>query len=438
MSQKSRKKIILSIVLIVSIVFSRCQNDDVDLSNPQISNVSLAKKWFKEYESGSDNYALFENLNYEWESAEIKGGGNGDQLIVVPIVETKKDPNEVWEQKLYIYKLSDNNYKALLYEFYPRDYVIENVDSTKFNGYITTWDLKTGFVKSAKFVNDILIENGEVEVLSKDKAIVRSATAKVPQEADNGESSGRVGEILRPVLVQNNYIDSMYYLPNPRGTDVAPGNYGDYTSGYVGSGGSGGTNSSANKIVVIGPPKVISNVKEYLKCFDLSKSAELIIYVDQPNPNSSDAYTLTGDVGHTFIAIQQGAIRRVLGYWPSTSVNPAISPTDKMAFGNDENHFFDVSISNVVTSSQLVNIIDYCINKTPNVYNLNTYNCTDFGIAVAKLGGINFASSYGTWPNGGGNNPGQLGQNIRGMSVPVNGIKQTAGTNSASNKGTCN
>ncbi|QOG02052.1 hypothetical protein [Flavobacterium sp. MDT1-60] len=170
----------------------------------------------------------------------------------------------------------------------------------------------------------------------------------------------------------------------------------------------------------------------------MNNTAQLIIYVDQPIPNNADAYTLSGDVGHTFIAIQQGEIRRVLGYWPATSVNPVTSPSDKKAFGNDENHYFDVSISNNISSSQLKNIINYCKDNVPTTYNLNSYNCTDFALAIGRLGGLNFSDSTGTWPGGSGNNPGKLGQNIRSMITPVNGSKQTTGGNAGSNKGTCN
>lgn len=77
-------------------------------------------------------------------------------------------------------------------------------------------------------------------------------------------------------------------------------------------------------------------------------------------------------------------------------------------------------------------------NNAPNTYDLNTYNCTDFAIAIGNLAGLNLSDSYGSWPGGGGSNPGQLGQNIRTMSLPTNARRQTTGANSASNTGTCN
>lgn len=162
-----------------------------------------------------------------------------------------------------------------------------------------------------------------------------------------------------------------------------------------------------------------------------------MIYVDQPIANNSKAWSGT-DVGHTFIAIQQGNIRRVFGYWPATSVYPASGySTDVMAFGNDENHYFNVSIVVPVDTSKLLSIISYA-NNAPKQYDLDKYNCTDFALEVGKLAGLPLTDSFGSWPEGAGSNPGQLGQDIRDMPLPPNSRRQTTGANAASNNGTCN
>ncbi|WP_367772383.1 hypothetical protein AB3G33_02575 [Flavobacterium sp. WC2421] len=192
-------------------------------------------------------------------------------------------------------------------------------------------------------------------------------------------------------------------------------------------------------VFFIGPSNKISNINDYLKCFNLAQSAQLTIYVDQPTANSSVPWSgsLTDpNVGHTFIAIQQGGIRRVLGYYPNSTVSIAY-PNDSKAFGNDQGHISDVSLSIPINSTQLLNVIGYA-NNAPSTYNLNTYNCTDFAIAIGNLVGLNLPDSYGTWTGGGGSNPGQLGQNIRNMSLPTNANRQTTGANSATNTGTCN
>ncbi|HEY1195219.1 hypothetical protein [Flavobacterium sp.] len=89
MKQKIKKIIVLSVITLISTVFLRCQKDD-DLVNPEVAKVSSAKEWFKKYESTTDNYTLFQNLNYDWVNAELKINKDGTQLIVVPIDEKKK------------------------------------------------------------------------------------------------------------------------------------------------------------------------------------------------------------------------------------------------------------------------------------------------------------------------------------------------------------
>lgn len=206
-----------------------------------------------------------------------------------------------------------------------------------------------------------------------------------------------------------------------------------------GNNGAGG--NSIAQIVIVGPANIITNLKDYLKCFNLALGATFTIYVDQPTANSSDSWAGTiknPDPGHTFIAIQQGDIRRVFGYYPRTEVNPITSPSDPSAFGNDQGHTFDVAVKIPINASQLQTIINNSVNSSTSTYNLNSYNCTDFAIKMANLAGLNLPDSYGTWPGGGGSNPGQLGQNIRGMALPANAVRQTTSTNSAPNSGQCN
>ena len=69
-------------------------------------------------------------------------------------------------------------------------------------------------------------------------------------------------------------------------------------------------------------------------------------------------------------------------------------------------------------------------------YNLNNFNCTDYGINMASKVGMNIGSCYGNWPGGGGDNPGKLSQILRSTSII--GIKDTNGGSSLNNSGTCN
>lgn len=163
------------IVFLILATSIKCQKDDNDVGQTDAKIMQSAKVWFKNYEAKGENFALLKDLNYNWNDAEITNSKDGTQTIIVPIIEVKKDQTELWEQKLYIYKLSENNYEAMVFEIYP-DADNSSINSPSFNGYIVGWDLKKGFVKTAKFENNRLIENGVLTLALKNK----QTTGKAP------------------------------------------------------------------------------------------------------------------------------------------------------------------------------------------------------------------------------------------------------------------
>lgn len=204
-----------------------------------------------------------------------------------------------------------------------------------------------------------------------------------------------------------------------------------------------GGSTAPESIVIENAESSIEDMSEYLKCFNLDQSARIVIYVDQPIANSAQAWSINGsssssggfiNAGHSYIAIQQGDNRMVLGFYPETSVSNT-QPSSNGTFGNDESTEFDVSISVPISAIQLLKIIGYC--ETGLSYNLNTFNCSDFVIQVSNLAGLNLPESESTWSGGGGSNPGLLGQNIREMQLPSGAIRQTTTADSAPNKKTC-
>jgi hypothetical protein len=198
----------------------------------------------------------------------------------------------------------------------------------------------------------------------------------------------------------------------------------------------------APDIILNAPPQgdVITDIAAYLKCFDLSSGGKVTIYVDQPSPNSRSTWSgiaLDPDVGHTFIGIEQGGTTRFFGFYPTDGVNPFTSPSDNSSLVDDGGHAYDVKIEIPVNSSQLTDVINLAKNR-PSIYNLNSYNCTDFGIAVAIAAGISLQDTNGTWPGGGGSNPGDLGEDIRSSSFSSSvTVIKTSGT-APLNSGTCN
>ena len=54
------------------------------------------------------------------------------------------------------------------------------------------------------------------------------------------------------------------------------------------------------------------------------------------------------------------------------------------------------------------------------MYNLNANNCTTFSLDALSAGGIKVPATIGTWLDGSGNDPGDLGEDIRIMNLSSN------------------
>ncbi len=227
------------LILCFTLLITNCNNDESAKPLTQEAKISEAKIWFKDYESSSENYELLQNLNYDWAGAETKKAKDGTEITIVPVIERKKDQSKIWEQRLYIYKVGENDYTALLYEIYPDDKKNPaeqfSFDSGNFNGYITAWDLKNGFVKAAKFENDKIIENGFVELISKERLDLVSRTKLEPDIETTGG-----GIALREVVIENNYRDTyIVYIPRDS-VNNSVGSSESYTYNHGGGGGGSG------------------------------------------------------------------------------------------------------------------------------------------------------------------------------------------------------
>ncbi|WP_268845941.1 hypothetical protein [Flavobacterium aestivum] len=227
-------------VFSIAILMVNCEAEKLEMDEQgyQEKTISSAKRWFKEYESNGSNYDLFQDIEYDWSEASITKSVDGTQTIIVPVIESKKNADEIWSQELYIYKLGERNYKALLFEIYPDKDASSNsqsIDGGNFNGYMSTWDLKTGFVKAAKFVDNQVVENGIAQT---------KVTGKAPpilpcQDGDCNTDGGGGNPIpLRPVVITTPGTGTpVVYMPrNPVTGGTTPGGY---TSPVGGNGGGG-------------------------------------------------------------------------------------------------------------------------------------------------------------------------------------------------------
>ncbi|WP_166920381.1 hypothetical protein [Flavobacterium poyangense] len=267
----------------IAMLTVNCETEKLamDESAHQTKTILSAKKWFKEYESDGKNYELVQNLNYDWAEASFTKSEDGTPTIIVPVLELKKDEREFWEQKLYIYKLDDNKFKALVFEAYSNKNVkpeSQVVDGGDFTGYMTVWDLKTGPVRAAKFLNNQLVENGFAEF-----SIDRNKTGKAPPDppcvyADFGDGGcGGLGNgdgpaiPLRPVIITGPSTGTPV-IYNPRPTIPTPTGGGTTPGGYTNPGG-GSSNGGT-------PPPTATNPCEKLKVLlDTKKTGNMMLSI---------------------------------------------------------------------------------------------------------------------------------------------------------------
>jgi hypothetical protein len=228
----------------------------------------------------------------------------------------------------------------------------------------------------------------------------------------------------------------------------------DYASFNPGGGGGGGTGSTTTinpaQMIIYSGNDPITNVAQYIGCFTNNGGTSgymITLYVDQPVPGSRTPYTFGSgsqngifNVGHVFLVFQQngstGAIIRTMGFYPKSWVTP-VNPTDPGSLNNDQDHIFDISLSMTISGQQFMEILNtFALGNTVN-YNLNTNNCTSWAINALSAGGINIQTNTGVWPLGSGDDPGDLGEDIRSMTLAPNMSRNTNSGNSPLNSGTC-
>jgi hypothetical protein len=222
-----------------------------------------------------------------------------------------------------------------------------------------------------------------------------------------------------------------------------------------------GNKAVSFQIVVDPPHNTIANIAQYFQCFTNGSAPDhtysVQVCVDQPEPGTRDPWGLTpggisgssaaGNVvntGHTFLVLSENSqgtiISRNVGFYPSGMVVPTSSGAySQGVLSDDETHSYNVSLTIDVTGTQFFSILNYvALGNNPGFdYNLNTNNCSTFAINAMAAGGVTLPSTHGTWPGGSGDDPGDLGEDILGMSMAPNMSLSTADI-SHPNIGTCN
>lgn len=229
------------ILLYFIIFFTSCENENIttENSNPSISN---AKSWFDEFKAKENFQPIFKDLIYNWQDATITRLTDGTEAITVPVVYPNQSIDYYGHKIMYLYpKNKGTDYDVSLFEFIPNPKKIQikqsTIDWNAFEGYIINWDLINGFVKGAKFEENLAVNSIDVKVINKDKNN-NSTNKEAPVIALDeviikGRSSSSGGNYF--LIFAGNYA--------PFGSGSTSGYYSN--SPYIG-GGRGGSNANSN------------------------------------------------------------------------------------------------------------------------------------------------------------------------------------------------
>ena len=141
------------------------------------------------------------------------------------------------------------------------------------------------------------------------------------------------------------------------------------------------------------------------------RTGTLVVYVDDPTPNSLLPHLhdpLSGNTGHAFWELTGNCVPSALacglgtwGFYPPGELR------------EDDDHDFTDQRSYVISQDQLISALYLTcfFIDSPPAYNMVTYNCTDALIDVAGASGVTL-SAYGSCEHFVGNCPGVLGETL--------------------------
>lgn len=393
-----------------------------------------------------------------WNKAYAIPSKFGSDAIVVPLAYTNPfffQSNEFYSAKdlirLVIYRDKNDEYHSELITLLP-----EKGNSTTKNGgyegFVLIEDWNGNAIKILKY------KRGIIETMIKDASATRVESGTWVRYEMRGynyspESGDYYGwtEVVYLYVASSDYSNSYGYYGDTKTYEAI--DYGDtYGGGPIG-------NIESENLDMFGiayPERPIGNIADYLKCFDNNPSSDhkytVSICVAQPNPGSRDTWAFRSPgqsieagnpvlVGHTFIVLKEvtpsKTIVRNVGLYPANFVAPT-SPATQGVLGNDEQHEYNISLTVSLTSSEFTNVVNY-ISQGYNgsfTYDLNTNNCTTFAANAMSSAHVTLPRTFGTWTNGSGMNPGDMGEDIRALTLSPNMVRNTVANNHP-NSGSC-
>lgn len=411
---KIKLQTFLTFIFSVLLVFACEENEEIIVPNnnnsPVINwnfvseenaSISRIKSWY-ENKMNSKEGGQLRNKKQElaWFMAEHSLVGKGQSITAVPVME---EENESSLKTLYLFESVEGT-NGFILEQKPdkRENILLSED---FSGEVSLYTIDGKLMTSSEMKHGIATKIKRSSIASRAMSTLRTS------EED-------YGIILDEIVIMGTRIESngatfvqlatQSYQPVEI---VFPG------TTYLGS--SGGSHNyktplssySSRRIPLnFGNSGPAVNIREIVNCFHQAgggRSYSITIYVEQPaenawapwNPTNTDA-----KVGHTFFKLSMQTynnttVERIVGYYPkNSSINPVFGDhTDEGVFKNDNGRSFDVSITfNNVSSYNFSDVLTYLEYMNSTTYNLNTQNCTDIGLQVARRAGYTLPDPQAT------------------------------------------
>ena len=428
-----KKSLVLLIVATIIIQWG-CKKEDASTNTKIPSLVAEARNYFEDSVLNVTRPININNLRASfaktilWQKASISESQSG-KIVSIPIdfrnpalVKSSFGGGHYYNlsglTRLQLVKSASGSWRAEVLTSFPDSNYLSS-DFKRFTGLLFVEDWYGNSIHKFQFEKD----GGVMEYLAPQNSTVTvDATVTICTEIDgynySPDNPSEVYEWSEPPVCNTFLV--------PAKTDI-----GLYSGNPIPPGGGGGSSG----FTVFNGKNPIGNIKDYLKCYTNSPGSDhsykVTVCVDQPIADSREpwGFSLSNgmssdnpfDVGHVFLILSETygttTIIRNIGFYPQGSVFPG-SATSPGQYNDDEGHIYDISRSFGMTSSQFFNILNYIINNVGDIYNLNSFNCTTFAILAMYQGDIVLPNTIGTWIGGMGNDPGDLGEDLRSANVP--------------------
>ncbi len=180
--------------------------------------------------------------------------------------------------------------------------------------------------------------------------------------------------------------------------------YGGGGGGYTyGSSGGGGGGSAGTTTTPVHEDKTMNievesnddspiKVSDYTKCFstvpDANATYQITLYADIPvngDPGQLFNYS-TGEVGHTFVQLRKvsgsSSVQQNIGFYPVTGWKSLSSANVDSKMVDNAGHKFNSSLTASISSTEFQAALNTAQSLSDRDYNIETWNCTDFALAV--------------------------------------------------------